>query len=701
MTDDFDVLEDADPVTSDEDDPVEADVEQPEADAERQHAGSHETPDVTSSPTPTEQPSQRWVAACRWCGSRFETPLSASSHSCSQKPVAACRFCGEVHTSADAADEHLYSCERFRRHHERQTRRERSKSRGEQRDSFSTGPYIDPWFHEFKAYVKYDVGTIRSYFGLNSLQKEHDFEEHGALRTSMEDEEGDSWGIEFSFKDSGLAPRDDPGFQIENVREYQVQIFPDQYDTHSEAKSDGRRVISFTLSPRWPDIESLGDASNLSNPHDIEGFDVEFNGSNVRFSRYPDLFHRAMVALRDKQGFKFSNPTFIDPDHFAREQIHHSSNITDAELYVRVKKDLTGQVYAFDGTLHRISMLLGDERHGFAKTVRDDRECPGHYHTATVGDDRASKIVGGHDLAKECKHYHVKNPDAVDGTPLENPKIGVSLQHSKSRETVYWDDLDSLERELDEVLLNVLSWSDIPTRPDSGVFVADDYFEVTGSSRFRKLITNQLPRIKAQQDRHLEAVVGNVTETDTRLLETLLTDGGQWSPADLADAIGRHIDTVYNALERLDGLVDHSYGDVQLGSTYLAQEIVGRVEGMKDAVKSNLKDAAGDLVRAKLFGDGDDPWSRWLDHYVDRVEENDDAPDELVLGYRPETKADAKRLLREGAGKWAQVAGEDALDFAMEFVPTVETADGQQLSPNRIGFQKMLPGYKRRYGATG
>lgn len=699
MADDFDALEDADPVTSDEEDPVEADIEQPEADAERRHAGSHGTPDAATSTSASEQPNQRWVAVCRWCGTKFETALSASSHSCSKEPMAACRFCGEVHTSADAAEEHLYSCERFRRHNERQIRQGDGSTPGDS-PSFSTGPYIDPWFHELKAYVKFDIGTLRSYFAFNSLQKEHDFKEHGALQTSMVDEDGDKWGIEFSFKDSGLAPRDDPSFKIENVREYMVKIFPDQYESHSEADSDGRQKATFTISPRWPDIESLGDASNLSNPYDIEGFDIEFNGSNIRFSRYPDLFHSAVVALREKQGFRFSNPTFIDPDHFRRDQIHHSSNVIDAELYVRVKKDLTGKVYAFDGTLHRLSMLLGNERRGFAKTIRDDRECPGHYHTATVGDDRAAKIVGGHDLAKEAKHYDVRNPDAVEGTPLENPKIGVSFQHSKSRETVYWDDLDSLERKLDEVLLNVLSWSDIPTRPDSGVFVTDDHFEVTGSSRFRKLITNQLPRIKAQQDRHLEAVVGNVTETDTRLLEALLTDGGQWSPADLADAIGRHIDTVYSALERLDGLVDHSYGDVQLGSTYLAQEIVGRVEGMKDAVKSGLKDAADDLVRAKLFGDGDNPWSRWLDHYVERIEENDDAPDELVLGYRPETKADAKRLLREGAGKWAQVAGEDALDFAMEFVPTVETADGQQFSPDRIGFQKMLPGYKRRYIAT-
>lgn len=699
MSDDFDFLDEAEPVTSDEEDSVEAEVEDVEAAAERRRRRTHGV-DVNSEAVDSSRDGDsdhvRHAAACRWCGSMFATTGIAEAHQCQDEPVASCRFCGEVHTSSEDPQEHLYTCESFRQHNERQVLND-----GEDADNpFSDRHFIDPCHHELKAYVKYDVG-LPSYYGLNSLQKEHDFEEHGALRTSMEDETGKEWGVEFSFKASGLEPRDDPSFRIENVREYLVKVFPEAYDSYADAKADGgRKKITFTVSPRWPDLRSLGDASNPSNPHDIEGFDVEYNGSNIEFGRYPEFLHRALQALREKQGFRFSNPTQIRPDDFDPDRIHESSNIVDAELYVRVAKERTRKVYAFDGTLHRVSMLLANERRGYAKTVRDDRECEGHYHTATIGDDRAAELVGGHDLAKELKHYHMKDPDAVAGTNLENPKIGASFQNSKSRHSVKWDDLDDLERELDEAVLNVLSWSDIPLRPDSGVFVSDDHFEVTGTRRFRKVISDKLPRIEAQQDRHLHAVVGNVNDTDVELLDTLLTDGGEFTPAELADRIGRHVDTVRKALDRLGGLVEHTYGDVQLGSKYLAQEIVKKIGGMADAVKSDLSGAADDLVRARLHGDGDNPWSRWLDHYVERIDERPgDAADELVLGYRPETKADAKRLLREGAGRWAQVAGEDMLDFAKEFVPSVETADGISMQPTRFEFEKLLPGYSSRYVA--
>lgn len=86
-------------------------------------------------------------------------------------------------------------------------------------------------------------------------------------------------------------------------------------------------------------------------------------------------------------------------------------------------------------------MLAGD-REGYTKSVRDDRECPGYYHTATIDFRRAGELVGIHELAKEFKHYHMRNPDAVEGTALENPKVGVSFQHSIHDDTLYWSALE-------------------------------------------------------------------------------------------------------------------------------------------------------------------------------------------------------------------------------------------------------------------
>ncbi|MDB2276807.1 Lrp/AsnC family transcriptional regulator, partial [Halorubrum ezzemoulense] len=91
--------------------------------------------------------------------------------------------------------------------------------------------------------------------------------------------------------------------------------------------------------------------------------------------------------------------------------------------------------------------------------------------------------------------------------------------------------------------MNVLNWSSIPTRPDGQVFVEDDYFEVTGSRRWRKILEDRLPRIETKQDDQIFGTATPMNETDTELVETLLTDGGKTSPKELARSIGVHLDT--------------------------------------------------------------------------------------------------------------------------------------------------------------
>ncbi|QIB72813.1 hypothetical protein G3I44_00010 [Halogeometricum borinquense] len=118
-------------------------------------------------------------------------------------------------------------------------------------------------------------------------------------------------------------------------------------------------------------MESVNGKS-FSNPHDLLGVDIEVDGSYFEFDQYADVLYQALDVLRDRQQeFGWNSYTAIDADACHPEETHESSNVIDAEYYVRVKKGLTGNVYAFDGTLHRISMLLGRERSGYSKTVRE------------------------------------------------------------------------------------------------------------------------------------------------------------------------------------------------------------------------------------------------------------------------------------------------------------------------------------------
>ncbi|ELY31398.1 hypothetical protein C499_01380, partial [Halogeometricum borinquense DSM 11551] len=677
MTEDvdpFDALEEAEAVTSDDQDPVTNTVENTKADRLRASAGTDGADLESDTDGRSKDPLSKFVAECRWCRVGFESKEAAHAHEdCSKEPVSVCRFCGEEHTPRDDPEDHLYGCDEYQRYREKQIRNSRAGTmRGG--DGLGIRQFIDGQPHEFSAYLKYD-NALSTYFGLVSLYKMHDFEEYGQLRAGLEFDDKD-WNLEFGYKSCGLAPPDDDtdlgrwDWRLDDPLEFRIYVYPSAYDSYQDAKDENRQRVYYRVSPRWSDMESVNGKS-FSNPHDLLGVDIEVDGSYFEFDQYADVLYQALDVLRDRQQeFGWNSYTAIDADACHPEETHESSNVIDAEYYVRVKKELTGKVYAFDGTLHRISMLLGRERSGYSKTVRDDRKCEGHYHTATIGAMRAAALVGGHELPKEFKHYHVKEPDAVEGTVLENPKMGVSFQHGLYDDTLYWDDLDRLKRELDEGLLNLLQWSDLPITPDHQVFVADDYFAVEGSRRFRKVIDDPLPRIAQQQDEEVRrfAVAGNLTETDVNLVDELLTDGGHISPADLAERIGVHINTCYKSLKRLGNIVQHDYGSVELASKHIAQGVVEHIDSARSVVENTLEEAADDLVRAETFGD-DDPWSRWLDHYVEDVEEGAGSGnrDVLEFGWKPSDRHDAKRLIRAGAMKWAEVAGEDMPRFAREF----------------------------------
>lgn len=706
MSEEFDYLSEATPVI--DEDSIKSEVNQPAADELRDAAGTDGAEQHRPDSSGNSQ-GEQYFAQCRLCQQRFRSANEVGKHDCPEEPIAVCRYCKQPHSTLSAADEHLYHCADFRRARVKKKNQEQSHLLDSE-VAPQPGQFVAPWYHELKAYVKYDCSDrrspLQSYDALNSLRKELDIEQRGNLTVKLADEFAgvsyDELTVEFSCKSSGIAPRNDLSPDIEEAREYQIYIYPRGYESHTEAADDGRQRAYFRISPRWPKIVS-NSGKKISNPHNLTGFDVEYSGSNIPFKTYPKLLHGAMVRLKDHQGSNRNCPTYLRPDDFHPENIHESSNVVDAELYVRVNQDHTQRVYALDGTLHRISLLLSEERNGYAKSIRDDRECSGHYHAATIGTERTSEMIPGHEWPREHKHYHVKHPKAVEGGPLEHPKISVSLQSSLASNTPKWSQLHQLERELDEALLNLLKWSDIPLRPDHQVYIEDDYFSVESTRRFRKLLHNQLPRIESIQEREVKELVvaGNATEIDINVLETLLTDGGDHSPSSLAEEIGCALSTVYSSIERLGELVHHQYDNVQLTSKYIGQQIVKHIGAVKQTVNTDLKSAVSNLLRAHEFIDADktNPWSLWLHCWVEDIREHPDSPDELILGYEPTDRKEARRILRKGAGKWAEVTGNDMIDFPDEYIPLVSTRSGETWNPPRHIFQQEMPGYKSRYSS--
>lgn len=186
----FDQLDSAEAVTSDDNDSVHSSVEQSEA----EHA--EPITDSSSSNIPVSERSSHispeYVARCRFCRSKFSEHSITERHEgrCKAEPVSECRYCGEEIQRKDSTEQHIEFCEAYHSATQEDSDQEPTDPEdGNKETEHFSRQFIDPQPHEFHAYLKWDCGdrenSLRSYFGFNSLQKEHDFENHGLLRTGI------------------------------------------------------------------------------------------------------------------------------------------------------------------------------------------------------------------------------------------------------------------------------------------------------------------------------------------------------------------------------------------------------------------------------------------------------------------------------------------------------------------------------------
>ncbi|WP_445236894.1 DUF7845 domain-containing protein, partial [Haloferax sp. EPS crtB] len=202
----FSVLDEATAVTSDEDDTVASAVE-------GEYVPEHLDEDVQEERDRVEFELPEYVAACRYCQTTFESEEAALEHewNCDLEPTGECRFCSGTHIRRDVREDHFYSCAEAEMHERRQKRGVRARTmRGQDSKTAVSGlrKFLLPQPHEFAAYLKWDK-SLKTYFGLVSLYKMHDFEEYGNLRAGIEFDD-EEWNVEFGYADEpGLATPDD------------------------------------------------------------------------------------------------------------------------------------------------------------------------------------------------------------------------------------------------------------------------------------------------------------------------------------------------------------------------------------------------------------------------------------------------------------------------------------------------------------
>lgn len=505
---------------------------------------------------------------------------------------------------------------------------------------------VTPAPHEFHANLLYNSDGLAPFFACDSEVKAAD----GSKATTFTCD-GEQWRARLSYQSSNIVH---PGEQtpqgtdwrLHEMREYRIKVYRDPAE-------DPHKQQSFTahVAPRWEGMKGRkndGSTTEIPVPEGFgEGVNVRVKGSNIQFSRYVDLLRLAATVLG------------INGRYF--EEPHEFSNIQDAERYVRVEKDASGPVHARDGPIASMGHLLEHDRQGYRKVVQnDDNEhgetLPGYYHTVTLDARRIREAFPDHRLPKEVKHYYAREAASLpDDHPLAHPKVGASLQVSllDDDETVRLRDLDRLRRELDQTVLSVLADAGLDVAPSqgNGPFMPDAYFSPEVDHSGPGPIGLELTRVRQSQEsvvvRH---VADGLAPTQWEVLETLVTDGGEVSPAEIADGHGRHVESVRRALREMEDLVHREYAEVSLRSEYIAELVHEAVSEARDATR-RATETVGKALEAAERGMGETMSSfiAWAARHGVDVDDARDA--RMRLRFGPDVE-NVERAIREGFRVW-------------------------------------------------
>jgi hypothetical protein len=479
---------------------------------------------------------------------------------------------------------------------------------------------LDLAAHEFDANLHFAANGLDPWFGADHLVKDAD-----GSRSAEFTHEGETWTARLSYRDEGglLPPTGgitDGGTRVEHetVREFSLKVA-----RHPSEDPVGKQDFTAHLSPRWAGLHAEnddGEVVEIPVPPTLQndGLNVRIQGSNIAFTRYLDLFQTAARVLG------FSGRYFEEPAA--------TSNVVDAEKYARVHRDASGPVHARDGPIASMAHLLENDRTGYRKLVQNDRDeknrnVAGYYHTATLDAARLGEAFPGQRYPKEVKHYYAREAASLDeDDPLAHPKVGASLQHSLlgREETVRWTDLVDLERELDETVLSVLADAGLDVAPDdmgsSPYIESDAYWNPSTSERGPSPVELDMAQVRQEQEsvvvRHL---TDGLSPCQWEALSTLVTDGGEVAPSDIAAEHDRHEGSVRRALRQMEELVDRKYGEVALRSEYVAELVHDAVQEAREATRTAVETSAKAIEAAERgVEDAMAEWVAWCSkHGVD------------------------------------------------------------------------------------
>lgn len=469
--------------------------------------------------------------------------------------------------------------------------------------------------HEFKANLNFVEHGLSPYWALASLLiNGYD----GYTDELTYEIDGERWDVRFSYNSGGIAARPSDDIGGETLYEPKVHL-----------SGDGERKADYHIRPRYAKMRTP-DGTRINTPFDRshlpdEGVNVRIQGSNLEHDEFAHLLPIVVQRLAADVGER------INPDYFAPEFIHETSNVDEYERYVRLRRSMMQKVIGTGGVLQKLHHLLLDEKGVKYSLDIDNEDVVGKMHKLPL-QRSAAKVLPTGNRGKQVKSYLLKNPESVEETdPTYHPKFGVLFRKSLHGSTVRWHDLDDLQRELDETIVNLLYWSRVPTNPDHTTFVPDDHFDATAyEGASLRLYDDPTPQLEASQEALLVRQLREMTDADVAHLEAM-TDGGAMHYGEVVAEADSSISTLYRTLKRCDALLESDNGVVRWRSKKVRQELTALFERVEDTVEAAADSAARllgmDPAQLKEKGSA---FQKWLNTYAAEIVNDGTMPGERV-----------------------------------------------------------------------
>ena len=410
---------------------------------------------------------------------------------------------------------------------------------------------IKPHTHEFGAYLQYTENNLDPYYALGEIIDEN----NGYIFTDI-DVFNETYELEIDTYQSGLQ---DPNSDTSDTSADDYKIKFQRQD------SIGEKSGTFTIKPRFINAKSTdSDSPDPSIPDVNNGqsyFTVHIQASNFELDEYQPL----LQCIFDKFNIE------IDA-----HSPYESSTAYTLSQEVRLDREVINSLMGAESLFGQLSEYVPIEgyclkRNGCNILQRLD-----------FASDGVSKLFDGHNLGKSLKLYSVKNPPDNPENPLHHPKLCVTLND----ENVNWGNISDARRELNELLINVLSWADLRIRSNEA-FVSDAYFTVEDTTHCIDIIENPLPALEKNQQAKIQEVSMNSDLTESKLaLINVVDELEQTTVNEITEKIDFSQRTVYRCLDALHELVTLDNGSVEFATEFLQTGISSLLSKAKSTIES-------------------------------------------------------------------------------------------------------------------